>query len=66
MKINETHPKEKGFVLWGHCQNILDDPRMKDINWSNYTTIHSDSHYEFEFIECLRDNFLFQHISDFT
>ena len=27
MKINETHPREKGFVLWGHCQNILDDPR---------------------------------------
>ena len=26
MKINETHPREKGFVLWGHCQNILDDP----------------------------------------
>ena len=27
MKINETNPREKGFVLWGHCQNILDDPR---------------------------------------
>ena len=27
MKIIETHPREKGFVLWGHCQNILDDPR---------------------------------------
>ena len=27
MKTNETHPGEKGFVLWGHCQNILDDPR---------------------------------------
>ena len=19
-------PREKGFVLWGHCQNLLDDP----------------------------------------
>ena len=28
MKINETHPREKGFILWGHCQNILDDPRI--------------------------------------
>ena len=28
MKINETHPREKGFVLWVHCQNILDDPRI--------------------------------------
>ena len=34
MKIIETHPREKGFVLWGHCQNILDDPRMCiDFNW---------------------------------
>ena len=27
MKIIETRPREKGFVLWGHCQNLLDDPR---------------------------------------
>ena len=27
MKSIEIHPREKGFVLWGHCQNILDDPR---------------------------------------
>ena len=26
MKSFEIHPREKGFVLWGHCQNILDDP----------------------------------------
>ena len=30
MKIIETHPREKGFVLWGHCQNILDDPRISN------------------------------------
>ena len=50
----------------GLSQNLLiaRDFNMKDINLSNYTTIHSDTHYEF--IECLRDNFLFQHISDFT
>ena len=34
MKINETHPTEKGFVLWGHCQNILDDPRKMFIHLS--------------------------------
>ena len=28
MKIIETRPRKKiGFVLWGHCQNLLDDPR---------------------------------------
>ena len=27
MKINETGPREISFVLWGHCQNLLDDPR---------------------------------------
>ena len=29
MKIIETGPREKGFVLWGHCQNLLDDPRIR-------------------------------------
>ena len=28
MKISELRPREKGFVLWDHCQNLLDDPRM--------------------------------------
>ena len=31
MKIIEICPREKGFVLWGHCQNLLDDPRR----WQN-------------------------------
>ena len=52
----------------GLSQKLLrgGDFNTKDINWSNYTTIHSDTHYEFEFIECLWDSFMFQHISDFT
>ena len=24
----KTRPREIGFVLWGHCQNLLDDPRI--------------------------------------
>ena len=28
MKVIETRPRVKGFVLWGHCQNLLDDPRI--------------------------------------
>ena len=31
MKINETHPREKGITLWGHCQSILDDPLISTI-----------------------------------
>ena len=27
MKNIETRPREIGFVLWDHCQNLLDDPR---------------------------------------
>ena len=45
---------------------ITGDFNMKDINWENYTTIHNETHYEYDFIECIKDNFLFQHISDFT
>ena len=28
MKIIETHSREIVLFLWGHCQNILDDPRI--------------------------------------
>ena len=28
MKIIEMRLREIGFVLWGHCQNLLDDPRI--------------------------------------
>ena len=28
MKIIEMCPREKGFVVKGHCQNLLDDPRI--------------------------------------
>ena len=27
MKVIDTRPREICFVLWGHCQNLLDDPR---------------------------------------
>ena len=27
VRIVETRPTEIGFVLWDHCQNLLDDPR---------------------------------------
>ena len=29
MKIIEMRLREIGFVLWGHCQNLLDDPRTQ-------------------------------------
>ena len=29
VRVIETRPREIGLVLWGHCQNLLDDPR----NW---------------------------------
>ena len=31
MKIIEAYPREIGFVLWDHCQNLLDDPRKIDL-----------------------------------
>ena len=39
---------------------------MGNMNWDNCTTCYNENHYDFEFIECLRDNFLFQHISEPT
>ena len=50
----------------GHRLLITGDFNMKDVDWVNCTTCHNENHYEFEFIETLRDNFLFQHISEPT
>ena len=45
---------------------ITGDFNMKDIDWESCSTIHSEGHHETMFIECLRDNFLFQHVNHFT
>ena len=38
MKIIETHPREVGFVLCGHCQKLLDDPRKSTVMILNFLT----------------------------
>ena len=38
MKIIETGPREIGFVLWGRCQNLLDDPRTFDFSFLRMRT----------------------------
>ena len=45
---------------------ITGDFNYKDINWEDLTTIHNETHPEYKFIECLRDNYLFQHVRHFT
>ena len=45
---------------------ITCDFNYKDINWEDLTTIHNETHPEYKFIECLRDNYLFQHVRHFT
>ena len=34
VKVIETRPREIGFVLWDHCENLLDDPRSYVSNLS--------------------------------
>ena len=46
--------------------SITGDFNYKEINWEDHTTIHSKIHPEYKFIECLRDNYLFQHVRHFT
>ena len=50
------------------CDKILitGDFNMKEIDWHSYSTIHSDEHIEHVFIECLLDNFLYQHVFEPT
>lgn len=40
---------------------ITGDFNYPGIDWSDWTTVHTENHVEFLFIECLRDNFLQQH-----
>ena len=45
---------------------LVGDFNYPDISWSDFTTPHSHTHPEFCFIECLRDNYLSQLISEPT
>ena len=41
---------------------LVGDFNYKDINWSSWTTNHGEESKEYQFIETVRDCFLFQHI----
>ena len=41
---------------------ILGDFNYPCIDWNEWTTLHNELHSEFQFIECLRDNYLSQEI----
>ena len=40
---------------------IVGDFNFPEINWESWSVSSSKTHPTFKFIECLRDNFLFQH-----
>ena len=45
---------------------LVGDFNFPDILWKDWTTPHNHAHPEFHFIECLRDNFLSQFITEPT
>lgn len=45
---------------------LVGDFNFPSIDWSDWTTSESNNHVSFKFIECLRDNFLRQHITEPT
>lgn len=45
---------------------ILGDFNFPDISWEDWTTPHNVNHPEFIFLECLRDQYLSQHILEKT
>ena len=47
MKIIETRPREIGFVLWGHCQNLLDDPRIHIQHKGDFS--HCGSYWKYDY-----------------
>ncbi|WAR18737.1 YWV1-like protein, partial [Mya arenaria] len=45
---------------------ILGDFNFPEIDWSDWTVNKSETHPSFLFLECIRDNFLAQHVDNFT
>ena len=45
---------------------IVGDFNFPEIDWSNWTVNASENHVSFHFVECLRDNFLSQHVQSNT
>ena len=45
---------------------ILGDFYFPGINWGSWSVNRSETHPSFQFIECLRDNYLAEHVNSFT
>ena len=45
---------------------ILGDFNFPEIDWSTWTVSKSETHPAFHFVECIRDNFLYQHTDSYT
>ena len=57
-----TQANERGYK---HTV-IVGDFNSPEINWESWSVSSSETHPSFKFIECLRDNFLFQHVHSNT
>ena len=44
----------------------MGDFNCTEINWESWSVSSSETYPAFRFIECLRDNFLFQHVHSTT
>ena len=62
MKIIETRPREIDFVLWGHCQNLLDDPR-KSYEYYSFT-VYKCQHAEITLVFVPTSIFTFSYTTD--
>ena len=59
MKVIETRPREIGFVLWGHCQNLLDAPRIMMMRQIRVCTVWLQNFLlEIRINDFLRDDFM--------
>lgn len=45
---------------------IVGDFNFPGIDWNDWSTIHSENHVTYKFIELLRDNFMHQHVTENT
>lgn len=41
---------------------IVGDFNFPEVNWDSWTVNRNENHVSFHFVECIRDNYLFQHV----
>ena len=58
--INKFHKEKYSYLL------VVGDFNYREINWIDNSTAVSENHPTTKFLECIRDEYLYQHVNEPT